>query len=407
MKQFLAVSLICLGLGIGKEASGQTVTSGSSFCSNHSNSLYCLLPVLYANAQPNPFTPLTAAFASQLTQVPLASPASGIIYTLNPALKIPERSGQETYGPVLTERGDTMGKNKIFVSATYQHFDFSSLDGISLKEIPVVFNYCNSTGQCAPISTINRVDLKVNQSAFFATYGLLEKLDLSVAIPINDVHMAGQGISCVVPLCNGPTDPSNTQVQFKPKKSANQANGIGDIVFRVKYRAISRGRTKVAVGGDFRLNSGDELNFLGAGTAGFKPFVAVSRGGLISPHLNVSYQRNGDSLLGGSEAGVKGKLPDSLSYALGIDAAINKRATVAFDFIGEHVYDQLRIKQTVTLGVPDIALGSGNFNAAKGAAGVKYNPFSNFLISVNTLWRMDHNGLRNKTVPLAGISYTF
>ena len=405
MKQYLAVVLTFLGLLLGKDVSAQTVNGGSTFCASHSSTLYCILPILYANAQPNPFASLTAAFASQLTQVPLASPASGIIYTLNPALAIPVRTGQETYGPVLTERGDTIGHRNLFVASTYQHFEFDSLDGLSLKQIPVVFNFCNSTGQCAPIGTINRVDLKVNQLAFFATYGLFQKLDLSVAVPINEVMMAAQGVSCTI--CAGPTGPNNIQYDFAPMKSANQATGLGDVVVRVKYQVVSGEKYKVALGGDFRLSTGDELNFLGTGTTGYKPFAAVSRGGLLSPHLNVSYQRNGNSVLGGTATGQPGKLPDNLAYAVGIDAAALKRLTVAVDFIGEHVFNQLRIQPITTLGVPDIALTSGSFNTAKIAGGIKYNPMGELLISVNGLWRLDENGLKNKAVPLAGISYTF
>ena len=177
MKRSIAGLLICLGFIAGGEVSAQTVTSGPSYCSSHSSTLYCLLPVLYSNAQPNPFSSLTAAFASQLTQVPLASPASGIIYSVSRSLAIPFQVGQESYGPVLTERGDTMARGDFFAAFTFQHFEFSSLDGVDLTRIPIVFNYCNSTGQCAPIGTVNRVDLKVSQLAFFATYGVIRRLN--------------------------------------------------------------------------------------------------------------------------------------------------------------------------------------------------------------------------------------
>ena len=132
-----------------------------------------------------------------VTEVPIASPASGIIYTQDPALHIPVRSGQETFGPILTARGDTLGAHKIFVASTYQHFEFTTLDAVNLKSVPTVFEFCNGP-QCVPAGTINRLDFKVNQIVFYATYGLFRQVDVSLAIPIVDVHAAIRSYRCTV-----------------------------------------------------------------------------------------------------------------------------------------------------------------------------------------------------------------
>ena len=120
----------------------QTIVPGTpAFCTNKTGELYCLLPILFAEANPNPFTPITSAFATQLTQLPLASPASGIIYVYDPRSGVPKRTGQETYGPVSHWNGATLaGRDRLFVSFTYQRFTFSSIDGIGLNDINVVFN---------------------------------------------------------------------------------------------------------------------------------------------------------------------------------------------------------------------------------------------------------------------------
>jgi hypothetical protein len=389
---------------------GQTIVPGTpGFCTDRPDKLYCLLPRLFDEANPDPFTPVTAAFASQLTQVPLASPASGIIYVLDPRINVPVRSGQETYGPVLTDRGDTLGRHALFVAFTFQHFSFSSIDGISLGQIPVVFNVCTITGQCAPIGTIDSINLTVNQYAFFATYGLANRVDVSVAVPLINVNMGAAGVSCTI--CDGPIDysvpPNGVQYDFRPQSKSQGALGLGDVVFRVKGQVLRHGKYKIALGGDFRVATGDALNFLGAGAVGVRPFVAFSRGGHISPHLNVGYQWNGDSILGGEVAGTKGKLPDNLFYSAGFDAALHSKLTLAGDFLGEHVVGQFRLKRIVTDNVPDVSVVKGNFNTAKASVGLKYNPVKNMIISGNVLLRLDHNGLRNKPVPLIGVSYTF
>ena len=176
-----SVFAIALMIGFCLQARTQ---SSVSFCSGHPGTLYCLTPNLYANPNPDPFTAVLSTLGSQLGLVPLASPASGIVYTLDPSLKIPVATGTETFGPVLVERGETLGARKLFVAFTYQHFSFSSIDSVNLNKIPILFNVCDpSNGQCAPIQTTNRIDPKINQYAFFGTYGITSRIDVSLRSP--------------------------------------------------------------------------------------------------------------------------------------------------------------------------------------------------------------------------------
>jgi hypothetical protein len=394
---------------------GQTIVPGTpAYCTNKTNDLYCLLPILFNEANPNPFTPVTSAFASQLTQLPLASPASGILYAFDPRSGVPQRVGQETYGPVLTERGDTIGRDRLFLAFTYQRFTFGSIDGIGLKSIPVVFNVCSVTGQCAPIGTTDSLNLKVNQYAFFGTFGLTNRIDFSMAVPINNVSESAAGVSCAP--CDGPYDYSNPsdklQYDFQPASRSGSVSGVGDIVFRVKGQVFRHEKYKVAVGADFRAPTGDALNFLGAGAVGVRPFLAISHGGTFSEHINVAYQWNGSSILGSPVAGNSASLPKDIFYSAGVDWAVVPRITIALDYLGDHVSGQFRLQRISTsvspgTAVPDVTAARGNFDSVKGPIGLKYNPIENLLISGNVLFRFDHNGLRNNPVPLVGISYTF
>ena len=94
------------------------------------------------------------------------------------------------------ERAETIGRHRIYFGANYQFFGFSTLDGIDLKHMPAEFKHLEFpiNGQLPIfqqdyISTSNRVDLKLHQVTLFGTYGLTNKLDVSVAIPILDVRM--------------------------------------------------------------------------------------------------------------------------------------------------------------------------------------------------------------------------
>jgi hypothetical protein len=381
----------------------------NSFCQAHATSLYCKIPSLFGDAAVNPLGPLDEALATQLTLVPLASPASGIVYSKDPRTKFPVASGTETFGPVLTERGETLFNGKLFVSATYQRFRFDSLDGVDLKRIPMIFDFCTTAGQCGPIATIVRADAHLDQYAFFGTYGVTSWLDVSAAFPILRVSVAANGVSCVEPYCSF-TTPGGTTVSFQNAQVAGTATGLGDIVLRGKASPLKMEKFRLAIGVDVRLPSGDELNFLGSGTAGVKPFVALSRSGRISPHVNIGYQWNGDSLLAGAVAGEKGKLPENLSYNAGLDLGVTRRFTVAADFLGEHVVNAARLAKVTTLGLPNTIPAEGSFETTRAAIGFKWSPINpdrGLLITGNLLGKFDHNGLHHTAVPLIGISYTF
>jgi Putative MetA-pathway of phenol degradation len=383
-------------------ASAQT----NSFCTAHAASLYCKIPSLFGTTIVNPLQPLDTALATQLTLVPLASPASGIVYTKNPANKLPVPSGTETFGPVFTDRGETLFPRKLFVAGVYQRFRFDSLDGVNLKQIPMLFYFCNAAAQCGPIAAIVRVDAHLDQFAIFATYGVTTWLDASIAVPILKVTLAANGVRCQDPYCSFQA-PNGDTISFSNAAIAGSATGIGDIVVRAKASVFENRKFKFAVGTDVRLPSGDALNFLGAGSAGVKPFEAFSRSGRLSPHLNVAYQWNGNSELAGAAPGEEGKLPEVLSYAVGADAAVVKNLTVSADYLGEHVLSASRLAKVTTLGVANTTASSGSFDTVRGALGFKWKPFKQLLVSGNLLGKFDHNGLHHTAVPLFGISYTF
>src|SRR5947209_5994101 len=118
-----------------------SVLPSTSHCTGQAG-LACVLPNLYGPfglVLPNPshtahfnsefqsdFSALNAAIATQLTLLPLASPASGFIYKYNPATGVYERS-VESFGPVLTERAETIGRHRFYFGATFQRFRFDKL----------------------------------------------------------------------------------------------------------------------------------------------------------------------------------------------------------------------------------------------------------------------------------------
>lgn len=465
-----------------------------NLCSAANGNLICVIPQLYSPTGgvnlPNQahsahfngaFQTNTAALNSsvgtELSSLRFASPTSGITFVFENGVM---RRTTESYGPILGERAETIGRHRIFIAGTYQYFPFSTLDGIDLKHFPAVYNHADSlnpngterkpTDPPSPgnpgveleyINSTNRIDLKAHQFTFYATYGLTNRVDLSVAIPILNVRLGMSSQATIVRdldpiqqgaalkaawLANPNTLPGNLYPSTGPElgcattpagctgyfhyfdplnpatslmkgfSNAKTASGIGDVVFRAKGTIFKHERTAVALGADVRVPTGDEKNFLGSGAAGVKPFLSVSYHSRISPHANLGYEFNGSSILAGNPlTGIKGRLPDQLFYSGGVDAGVTRKLTVAVDLLGQRFYEAPGIKvgawqDVLNVSHPDILNTipiHHSFNTDDLALGAKYSPFGNWLITGNVQIKLDDGGLRAKVTPLIGLSYTF
>src|SRR5688500_8686110 len=89
------------------------------------------------------FRLMNVALTSQLATVPLPSPASGFTYHFDAATGTFVRSTR-SFGPILADRGETIGKGRIAFGYTYQFFSFDRLDGIPLSHVPAVFTHDNA-----------------------------------------------------------------------------------------------------------------------------------------------------------------------------------------------------------------------------------------------------------------------
>lgn len=365
------------------------------------------------------FAPFNAAMARQLTSLPIPSPASGFTYTYDRELGVYTRASR-SLGPILAERAETIGKDKFLFGFSYQHFLFTSIDGVDLRDVPVIYRHAPTTNTefiKDIITTNNFIDAQVGQSAGFLTYGLTNRVDVSVALPILSVSLGARSHAVIQRIGTGADATIHTFGTpngglEKTFSAAGTATGIGDAIGRVKATAMKWKGGGLAGILDMRLPTGDEYNFLGSGATGVRGFlVASGQVGRVAPHVNFGYQWNGKSVLAGDVAqGIKAKLPGSLTYAAGGDMGLTPKMTVAVDVFGERV-SASRVLATTFIaanGFPYRGIGfqQSAYNVMSGSVGVKINPGSRFIVTVNTLFRLNHTGLRSKVVPLVGLSYT-
>ncbi len=314
-----------------------------------------------------------------------------------------------------------MGRHKLFLGFTYQHFEIDQIDDVSLKGIPVQISGCdpNTTGCGNFIQTNSRLDLKIHQFTAYASFGLINRWDVSVAVPILDVRM-GMRSRCSVCFQQQPPSGSGIVLSFTPNMATGTASGVGDVTFRLKGNVIKGERSGLALGVDARAPTGDELNFLGSGAVGVRPFVAFAcRTGVISPHANIGYQYNLNSILASANGTTSRRLPSSLDYSAGVDLGLLKKLSITGDYLGHTYFSANRVylgsRAGLGQGLPDTACTPTgvipcqpvNFNTSSFALGGKINPGGRLLITANVLFKLDNNGLHYKPAPLVGVSYTF
>jgi len=372
------------------------------------------------------FTQFNISLASQLASVPLPSPASGFTYELDPALGVFKRSTQ-SFGPILGERAETIGKKKVSLGFNYQYFTFDSLEGVDLGDVPAVFTHDNAApgGRADVIATHNSIDLKVGQFITYLNYGLADGVDVSVAVPFVKVDLGVTSLATIqrIGTASNPAthffrDPSAPGAfgNSKTFSSSGSASGVGDVIGRLKGRLVKSGATGVALGVDVRFPTGDEEDLLGSGAWGVKPFLVLSVSQrVLSPHVNVGYQWNGQSVLAGNVVtGEKKSLPDQFLYAAGVDVGVTSKVTLALDLIGRRVLKSPRLQPETFhalqggLTFPSITfLQDADFNVTNASAGLKVNAGGRLLLDVNVLFKLDDGGLRDKITPLVGFEYSF
>src|ERR1700747_1717545 len=152
-----SIALILLALPIliltSYPSSAQTILTPGTVvigqCQGHESEPGCVLPNLFG---PTGIT-LTSKFphfahfigsaqqilnqgvgteiATQLAILPIISPSSGFTYQYDSAAGAFVRS-TTSFGPIYTERAETIGRGKFSFGLSYQRFRFGSLDGVDL-----------------------------------------------------------------------------------------------------------------------------------------------------------------------------------------------------------------------------------------------------------------------------------
>ena len=336
----------------------------------------------------------TSIISTQLTSsLPMPAPSAGYTFKYDSNLGT-MRAERQSYGPIYGERAETIGLRKFAFSLNSQFFTFDKVDGIDLHDQHSQLLF----GDYAASNRFNH-EFRAGQKTLTAIYGLRDRLDVSLAVPLMSVSysLGYQGAFQSV---------GTGQSAFTASGSGRRsANGLGDINVEVKGAILRGERASLAAGTTLRLPTGDPYNVLGSGAAGVRPFVAASLlYKKLAPHVNVAYLLNGKSVLAADSilSGEKRRIPSQFQYAFGADAGVTDRLTLAFEILGFEAIHADRLGPS-----PVASLIRQSFNVTNGSAGFKVRAYRNMLVQASGLFRLNNAGLHSKFVPLLGVSYLF
>jgi hypothetical protein len=362
------------------------------------------------------------AILSQLTTFPLGSSSGGFSYRFDPSMGTLTRS-TNSFGPAFAERALTIGRQKINFGINYQHSTYDTFEGKNLDDDSIKFylTHQHSTGiffEGDLIQAALRLNLTTSTVALFGNYGVTDKFDVGVAVPMVSVDMTANIDATILRLATGPTSLIHVFTNQTDKQTfpdSGSAKGIGDVVLRAKYRFLDARPHGLAAGLDVRLPTGDETNLLGTGAAqATVTLIGSSTYDKIAPHFNVGYTFTGKS------KSPFFNLADEFHYTVGTEFAASPKLTVNADLLGRSLRNLGRLEEAPrtlqymsaagvrgSTTVNEFAFQPGSLNLLVGSAGVKYNLGGNLLISANVLFPLTQAGIRDKVTPVIGFDYAF
>ncbi|MFZ0663066.1 MAG: hypothetical protein WAM66_10275 [Acidobacteriaceae bacterium] len=370
-------------------------------------------------------TAFNSAIATQVSQLPLASSSSGVVIVYKAGVP-------ETYnnlGPILTDRAQTVGRHKLFLGASVSQFVFTSIDGISLKSVPFTYEATATDPTTGAVlsntytAEFTNIHFTLDQLVAVATFGLTNRIDLSVIVPYERVSIGAETFNSEAYILN-----ANNVLVLGPYSIASTyipgwAKGFGDVTVNAKGELWHGEHTTFATGLNVRTPTGDELNYLGSGAWGVNPYVTVSYLRKISPHAKIGYQWNTSTELNNPTltAGGNEDLPGGFQYDVGADWAWLRHVTVAGDLLGSQYLNAPTLvlgttplptpltnpPTPSTVNLPTVTTANSSYTINDVSGGLKWNPYRDLVFSGNALYQLDHNGLRSRIVPLVGVSYKF
>lgn len=369
---------------------------------------------------------LIEAIGRNVANVPIGATSGGETFHFEGGVPVKTSTSA---GPIFGERAQTIGRGRALVGVGYSNFRFTTLRGQDLGNLNLIFTHQNSDfagcdsafgGDCSKmgIPTLENdimlfrlaLDMKVEVTSLYLTYGLFDHLDLSAVVPIVSVRMHGHSDAQIVPF-GGTTaahffsgTPDNPVLEAQ-RDVGGSSFGLGDVALRAKWALRETPTAAFAILGDARFATGSEDDLLGSGAFSARGLAIMSaRMGRFSPHVNVGYVYRADSLAN-----------DAVLGTAGFDNLLADRVTLAMDVVSELQVgrSKLRVPGPVHYDAPfqrtiyPTTIPDQRDDIVNGSLGFKFTPWTGTTLVTNVLLPLNRGGLRADAIYTLGAEYTF
>ena len=346
----------------------------------------------------------------ETTTFPIGSSAGGFTWVFDSNLRVPVRRSS-SFGPMFAERPFTTGKARLNAGATFQHTTFASVGDQPLSDIEDSSSYGFGDEIYRWTSSI---DVVIDRTIFSATYGLHDRVDLGVIVPVGQARVSG--FSAYYELYQG-------AVQDVRENASGSSFGIGDVVIRTKAALTSKPEFSTAVALDLRLPTGDPEKLMGTGAMQARAmFIGGTTVGDVNPHVNLGYTFGGQGMEFGDDDRWIGSFGDpelidrqpseEFNYTVGADIAVTSKLTVAGDVIGRVVRNAASMTRFDSGPTdPDqyvfLEVTPGTVHKLLGAVGAKLSVGGSWLLTGTVLFPLNKNGITPSVTPVIGFERAF
>lgn len=304
----------------------------------------------------------------------------GVYYRFDVKLDAPERISFSR-GPIFIEPAHTVGRGHVDLGFNYLYSDFTELDGTSLTEALDDLSTPPGPGDLFQ-SDVTTFDLRSQIFSFSATYGLTDRWDVNLLLPLVLTELKLRGTSDLV-VGGVPIS--------KITDESEEKFGVGDILLRTKWRALDRSGFSLAPLLTLRIPSGDESNFQGLGDVVLTPVFAVTRGfGRLDLHGNVGVDINAADLD-----------RSRMRYAVGGNLQVAGPLGVFLDVIGSSAFTDDEFSQQGLTGTIE------RTDIVDLATGITVSLPGNLLLFAGAIVPLTTDGVRPDAVATGGIEANF
>lgn len=332
---------------------------------------------------------LNSALNTEKGEFPVSSTGGGFTFQYDSKLEVFTRT-TDSLGPIFAERAPTLGKGKLNFGFSYTYINFSTLEGKDLNNLESTILLDENQKDKNLLHLDFDVDVKSNLFSFYATYGITDRWDISILVPVMQIQVDVKSTAKIVnrTLEKGVSGEilgySLGSGETMSDAVSGASTGLGDIFLRNKYNLLTSRWIDFSTALDVKLPTGDEDELLGTGRTSIKPFLIFSKNiGHFTPHLNLGYEFNS-----GSEG------HDRIVYAAGTDYAFsrgNNHFSVAVDIIGRHKTEKSDIGNDIV-----------DFST-----GLNWSPRTGMLVFFNIQTPLNDDGLRADWIPTVGYELNF